>query len=213
MTLDLTPNEQAAALVLLQECLAGMGGSHPDDLKDDPYIWCSAETLQQHGWGRAEAAGTYGALIAKGIVTQHKGEPCDALDGWEKVATLWDRWVEAGQIAANIRDAVIVKEAPVDLADAFEEVAAAQGADPILEQIADGHDVQESDFIAALLKAGADEEAAKALGVPFPGIICSTLRSFAVKWGGTRQSFIKTAQLAGFNRFTAQTQWQRGRGK
>lgn len=71
----------------------------------------------------------------------------------------------------------------------------------------------EAAFIAALIKAGADEEVARQMGNPFPGIICSTLRAFAVTWEGSRKSFIATAQRAGFNPRTAATQWQRGRNR
>lgn len=179
----LTANEQAAALVLLQACLDGMGGKEPADLEYDEYTWCSADTLVANGWTKAEAAGTYGALIEKGIVTQYSGED-DVLDGWREVATLWDKWLEAGKIAEAIRGKIAAQEEAVD---------------------------QEAAFVAALLKAGADEQVAKDMGNPFPGIICSTLRAFAARWEGTRGTFIKTAQLAGFNRFTAQTQWQRAR--
>jgi hypothetical protein len=71
----------------------------------------------------------------------------------------------------------------------------------------------EAAFIAALIKAGADEEVARQMGNPYPGIICSTLRAFAVTWEGSRKSFIATAQRAGFNPRTAATQWQRGRNR
>lgn len=182
--MDLTVNEKAAALVLLQECLNGMGGKEPADLEYDEYTWCSADTLVANGWTNAEAAGTYGALVKKGIVAQHSGED-DVLAGWREIATLWPEWVEAGKVAEAIRGEISAQEEAVD---------------------------QEAAFVAALLKAGADEQAAKDMGQPFPGIICSTLRHFAASWKGSRATFIKTAQLAGFNRFTAQTQWQRARG-
>lgn len=181
--MNLTTNEQAAALVLLQACLDGMCGKEPADLEHDEYIWCSADTLVADGWTAAEAAGTYGALIEKGIVSQYEDD-ADILSGWREIATLWPEWVEAGKIAEAIRGKIAAQEEAVD---------------------------QEAAFVAALLKAGADEQVAKDMGVPFPGIICATLRSFASRWEGTRATFIKTAQLAGFNRFTAQTQWQRAK--
>jgi hypothetical protein len=87
---------------------------------------------------------------------------------------------------------------PADLKDA-----------PVVEE--PGAEADEAAFIAALIKAGADEEVAKAMGNPLPGIICATLRAFAVTWTGSRKSFIATAQRAGFNPRTAATQWQGGR--
>lgn len=186
--MNLTPNEQAAALVLLQECLHGMGGKVPADLADDPYTWTDAQTLIDNGWTAAEAAGTYGSLIEKGIVT--KDADGDFMD-WEAVAPLWPIWEQAGKVAEAIR---------TQLAETGAEQLATQKL---------GDEVE--DLKAALVKAGAAEEAAKAMGIPFPGIICATLRSHAETWTGPRKTFIATAQLAGFNKATAATQWQRAR--
>lgn len=179
----LTPNEQSAALVLLQECLNGMGGNVPADLEGDEYTWCDATALVKNGWTKESAAGTFSALAKKGVVIEY--EPGTwVLDAWRDIATLWDIWVECGKVADDLDRQLTAAEVRL---------------------------TQQEDFTAALIKAGADEETAKNMGIPFPGIICATLRSYAWRWNGTRATFIKTAQLAGFNRFTAQTQWQRAR--
>ena len=179
----LTVNEKAAALVLLQECLNGMGGKVPADLEDDEFTWVAAETLVSHGWTAAEAAGTFSSLADKGVIFEYEPKQW-VLSAWREVATLWADWVEAGKVASALR-----AQLPAGEVEAPAEVDEA------------------ASFTAALIKAGADE----GMGIPYPGIICSTLRAFAVTWTGSRATFIKTAQLAGFNRFTAQTQWQRGR--
>lgn len=186
MTIDiksLTPNEQAAALTLLQECLNGMCGKVPADLHDDPYIWCDAQTLIDHGWSPQAAGGTYNALIAKGIVTKMEGEPSDALDGWEEVAELWGLWVAAGE----------VREGFYKLIDAGKD--------------------QNAELVKDLEKAAASEAEQIAIGIPFPGLICATLRQHAGGWNGSRKSFIELVASVGYNKATAATQWQRARGK
>jgi hypothetical protein len=186
MTIDintLTINEQAAALTLLAECLNGMCGKVPEDLEADEYTWCDADMLIQNGWSKEAAAGTYGALIAKGVVTQMKGEPCDVLDGWREVATLWGLWVAAGEAREGLYKLMNTgKDAGEELIKDLEKAAAAEA-----EQIA--------------------------IGIPFPGLICATLRQHAAPWQGSRKSFIELVAKAGYNRATAATQWQRARGK
>ena len=100
---------------------------------------------------------------------------------------------------------------PANPVDAENWEAAGAAADAM--EVMDSLTPEASSFIAALIKAGADEEFAKSMGTPFPGIICSTLRSYAGTWSGSRKTFISTVQLAGFNKYTAATQWQRARGK
>jgi hypothetical protein len=192
LTKTLTPNEQAAALVLLQECLNGMGGKEPADLEGDEYTWCAADTLVAAGWTKAEAAGTYGALIAKGIVTQCKGEPCDVLDGWRDVATLWPLWVEAGKLASTIRGTVEVYGLTHTEEDEPSEALLLARVNALIGTPED----EEEALIAALVQAGFDEQEAIDLGTPFPGIICSTLRAHAITWKGTRGAFIKAVGLA-----------------
>lgn len=71
----------------------------------------------------------------------------------------------------------------------------------------------EQAMIEALAEAAIEEAEQIALGKPFPGIICATLRSHAFGWTGTRKSFIAAVTSVGYNKATAATQWQRARGK
>ena len=71
MAFNLTTTEEQAALVLVQSCLDGMGGQRPIDLDDDPFTWVWPDVLLDNGWTRHEAAGTWNALLDKGVIYQH----------------------------------------------------------------------------------------------------------------------------------------------
>ena len=71
MAFNLTTNEEQAALVLVQSCLDGMGGQRPIDLDDDPFTWVWPDVLLDNGGTRHEAAGTWNALLDKGVIYQH----------------------------------------------------------------------------------------------------------------------------------------------
>ena len=71
MAFNLTTNEEQAALVLVQSCVDGMGGQRPIDLDDDPFTWVWPDVLLDNGWTRHEAAGTWNALLDKGVIYQH----------------------------------------------------------------------------------------------------------------------------------------------
>lgn len=147
----------------------------------------------------ATVAGVLGSLVKKGLV---HADP--AAHGKPAAVCLTDEGVD-----------VLFLLPAIDFADentANQWDAAGEATDALNTQVAGTPETSEADaFTAALIKAGADEEYAKGMGHPFPGIICATLRAFAGTWTGTRATFIQTAQLAGFNRFTAQTQWQRAK--
>lgn len=95
-TFDLTENELRAAMVLVADCLNDMGGKRPSDLEYDEYTWQWAWTLQQAGWSRFEAAGTYGSLVEKGFIQldvgDQRGSPndCVTTEGWMWLDTVWD---------------------------------------------------------------------------------------------------------------------------
>ena len=98
-TFDLTPNELAAALVLVRDCLDAMGGSRPADLENDELTWTSASVLMAAGWSAAEANGTFGALMAKGMIDdmgvniingKKKQEWALSTAGWRHLDTVWD---------------------------------------------------------------------------------------------------------------------------
>lgn len=165
--------------------------------------WTDAKDLStETGLPVASVAGVLGSLVKKGLVYADPAE-----QGKPAAVCLTDAGVD-----------LLFLLPAIDFADentAADWDAAGDSADVLNAQVAKvvgAPETSEADaFVAALIKAGADEEYAKGMGHPFPGIICATLRSFAGTWTGTRATFIKTAQLAGFNRFTAQTQWQRAK--
>lgn len=89
--LDLTDNEMAAALLLVRECLAGMGGSRPADLEHDEYTWIDIDVLVANGWTRESAAGTFSSLDAKGVISEYEpGQMVLATRAWKFLDTVWD---------------------------------------------------------------------------------------------------------------------------
>lgn len=91
MNTDLTPNELAAAIVLVKSCLDGMGGSRPADLASDEYTWVDAKVLMKAGWNKNEASGTFGALMEKGFISEYdKNEWAITTEAWKFLDTIWD---------------------------------------------------------------------------------------------------------------------------
>ena len=43
-----------------------MGGKNLADLQCDPFTWVDVDDLIAAGWGRKEAEGTFGSLVASG---------------------------------------------------------------------------------------------------------------------------------------------------
>lgn len=93
-TFDLTENELKAALVLVRECLNGMGGSRPSDLDGDPYTWCDAKDLIAAGWSKEAAAGTYGSLAEKGFIHLDREGDFVTTAGYQFIDTVWDAQTE-----------------------------------------------------------------------------------------------------------------------
>jgi hypothetical protein len=93
-TYDLTENELLAALALVKSCLAGMGGKRPSDLERDPYTWVEASDLVTAGWITPAANGTFGALLAKGVIGgEYNPHQCETYledDAWRWLDTIWD---------------------------------------------------------------------------------------------------------------------------
>ena len=91
MNTELTANELRAALVLVKECLAGMGGSRPSDLEHDEYTWVDTDMLRYYGWSRPEANGTFGALISKGFIFEADTDQMAlTTEAWRWLDTQWD---------------------------------------------------------------------------------------------------------------------------
>jgi NurA-like 5'-3' nuclease len=88
---NLTENETRAALILVKSCLDGMGGTRPLDLDDDPYTWVAPDDLISKGYSKNEAAGTWGALLEKGVIEEvdtNEWALSDAAYRW--LDTIWD---------------------------------------------------------------------------------------------------------------------------
>lgn len=166
--------------------------------------WTDAKDLStETGLPVTSVAGVLGSLVKKGLVYSDPAE-----HGKPAAVCLTDDGVDVLFLLPAIDFADENTAADWDAADVLngEHGQVAKVTDHL-----DSLTAEAEAFMTALIKAGADEEYAKNMGTPFPGIICATLRAFAGTWTGTRATFIKTAQLAGFNRFTAQTQWQRAK--
>jgi hypothetical protein len=88
---NLTDNELKAALTLVASCLDGMGGNRPADLEHDEYTWIDAGDLMKAGWNKNEAAGTLGALEAKGFTYEYdRNQLVLATAAWRWLDTVWD---------------------------------------------------------------------------------------------------------------------------
>ena len=84
--MTLTANQTAAMTALIKSCLDNMGGSTLADLQADPFTWVSAADLKDAGWGQKEAEGTFGSLVAAGLVVDD-GEDGFYLDhDWDVLA-------------------------------------------------------------------------------------------------------------------------------
>ena len=70
---DVTKNQAAAMTALIKSCLSNMGGVNLQDLRDDPFIWVDTSDLEEAGWGQKEAEGTFGSLVAKGLIYMDDG--------------------------------------------------------------------------------------------------------------------------------------------
>lgn len=91
MTFNLTQNEFRAALTLVASCLHNMGGKRPADLGQDEFTWVGADDLMRKGWNRHEAAGTFGALMEKGLVSEYdRNEWVLTTRAWQWLETVWD---------------------------------------------------------------------------------------------------------------------------
>lgn len=114
-TFNLTANELAAARVLVQECLNGMGGKRPSDLDNDPYTWCYADTLIAAGWSKEAAAGTYGSLAEKGFIDLDKDGDAVTTDAYQYMDTIWDAQTETSEMENTVTTTAFV--ALIDLSN------------------------------------------------------------------------------------------------
>jgi hypothetical protein len=101
-TFDLTANELKAALVLVRECLNGMGGQRPSDLDNDPYTWCDAQTLINAGWSRRRLpAHTVRWLTRAFIFLDREGDTVSTA-GYQFIDTIWDAQTETKETEMTV---------------------------------------------------------------------------------------------------------------
>ena len=71
--MTLTENQAAAMTALIKTCLRNMGGENLAELQCDPHTWVDASDLVDAGWGQKEAEGTFGSLVAEGLIYMNDG--------------------------------------------------------------------------------------------------------------------------------------------
>ena len=84
--MTLTTNQTAAMTALIKSCFANMGGTNLSDLKFDPFTWVDAGDLVDAGWGRKEAEGTFGSLVAANLVWDADDGLYALTDDWDELA-------------------------------------------------------------------------------------------------------------------------------
>ena len=84
--MTLTANQTAAMTALIKSCLDNMGGSTLADLQADPFTWVDAADLKDAGWGRKEAEGTFGSLVAAGMACHYDDDLYSLTDDWDVLA-------------------------------------------------------------------------------------------------------------------------------
>lgn len=88
---NLTDRETRVALILVNECLAGMGGERPADLGDDEYTWIAPEDLRAYGYSPKQTSGFWSSLMEKGFVELwDTNEWVLATEAWQYLDTIWD---------------------------------------------------------------------------------------------------------------------------
>lgn len=107
---NLTANELKAAMILVTECVGGMGGERPSDLENDEYTWVDAKVLKAHGYSAQSANATFGSLKEKGFIEDvSKNEWCLATSAWRWLDTQWDAYQNPQAAGGEFP----VEEAPV----------------------------------------------------------------------------------------------------
>ena len=83
--MTLTHNQAAAMTALIKSCLFNMGGKNLADLQCDPFTWVDVDDLIGAGWSRKEAEGTFGSLIAAGIVWHYDDDLYYLTEDWDEL--------------------------------------------------------------------------------------------------------------------------------
>ena len=84
--MTLTTNQTAAMHWLIKSCCSNMGGSTLADLQSDPFTWVDADDLIDAGWGRKQAEGTFGSLVAAGLVYDNGDDMFALTEDWDELA-------------------------------------------------------------------------------------------------------------------------------
>jgi len=84
--MTLTSNQTAAITALIKSCLGNMGGKDLADLQNDPFTWVDAYDLVSAGWGHKEAEGTFGSLVAAGLICDNGGDGFTLLENWDELS-------------------------------------------------------------------------------------------------------------------------------
>ena len=83
--MTLTTNQASAMHSLIKSCCANMGGKDLADLECDPFVWVDANDLVNAGWGRKEAEGTFGSLVAAGLIYHYEDELFALTEDWDEL--------------------------------------------------------------------------------------------------------------------------------
>jgi len=83
---NFTQNQKAAITVLISSCLNNMGGETLADLQADPFTWADEKDLIEAGWDRKQAEGTFGSLVAAGVVFEYEPGEFSLTGDWELLA-------------------------------------------------------------------------------------------------------------------------------
>jgi len=67
----LTQNQTNAMTALIKSCLSNMGGETLSHLQDDPFTWVDTSDLVSAGWNQKQAEGTFGSLVAEGLIFEN----------------------------------------------------------------------------------------------------------------------------------------------
>ena len=84
--MTLTANQTAAMTALIKSCLDNMCGETLADLQADPFTWVDAADLKDAGWGQKEAEGTFGSLVAAGLVVDDLNNGFYLDEDWDELA-------------------------------------------------------------------------------------------------------------------------------
>ena len=62
-----------------------MGGKNIDDLEMDPHTWVDHNDLMNAGWSLKTAQGTFGSLVAEGLVYHYEDDLFSLTDDWAEL--------------------------------------------------------------------------------------------------------------------------------